>query len=301
MFEGRASAGKFVQLAKATDGLTVAQVVGRTRSVMEPKYDGHRILIGKTEQGNVRVFARSGEEKTGRLPKIEAEAHRILTPGTWIDGETVGFLPDGTQDWGLAQSGLGSHAGDTDGRLTFVAFDILSVGGTDARPATLEQRRQVLEAALKDAGPVIQVTPQMEATDENYERLLALGFEGAITKDLSKPYASGKKGAGWNKHKATRTADVVVMGFTEGNGSISGLIGAIEYGQVRDGVLVRRGKCSGMTMAERVEMSRNRNEWVGRVIEMKYQTITTDGSFLFPRFLHERTDKGEVDCIWDAA
>jgi ATP-dependent DNA ligase len=301
MFEQHAARKGFVQLAKATDGLTVAQVVGRTRSVMEPKYDGHRIVIGMTESG-VRVFARSGEEKTGRLPKIEAAlaAHGNFTVGTWIDGETVGFLPDGTQDWGLAQSGLGSHAGDTGGRLTFVAFDVLAVGGTDARPATLEQRRQVLEAVLKGIdSPLVQVTPQMEATDENYEKLLALGFEGAITKDLSKPYASGKKGAGWNKHKATATADVVVMGFTKGDGSIAGLIGAIEYGQVKDGVLTYRGKCSGMTMAERVEMTQNKEAWIGRTIEMKYQTVTDSGSFLFPRFLHKRYDKTAEDCKWD--
>jgi ATP-dependent DNA ligase len=278
---------------------SVAEAVGNRPAILEPKYDGIRLLVNVTESG-VKMYARSGNSKTGKLPAIEAELAANLPVGTWLDGEAVAFNTDGTQDWGGAQSVMGAgtaKAAATSSRIRLVVFDLLAHGGLDARSLPLRNRRELLESIFATGNfDKVQLSTTLPATDESHEALLELGFEGSMVKHLDAPYMSGKRAACSLKLKATDTVDCVVTGFTPGKGAFNGLIGAIEFVHYTEDGTAIAGKCSGMTVAVRQAMTADQAAMVGQVIEVSYMTRMPSGTLRHPQYKRTRTDKTAAEC-----
>lgn len=97
----------------------------------------------------------------------------------------------------------------------------------------------------------------------------------------------------WAKHKLVQTADVVCVGFKDGDGKYLGLVGAIECA-LADGTVVAR--CSGMSDAERVRISDDPDAYIGRVLEVSYQYVGSRGRLRHPRFVRWRDDKRAAEC-----
>jgi ATP-dependent DNA ligase len=283
----------------------VASVIGSADCILELKLDGIRLMAHVTDTGT-RTFTRSGKEQTGKLPAIEAELFANLPAGTWVDGEIVSLRirEDGSVEhhWGDAQSVMGSNvdrAARGSGVLTYSVFDVMSIGGTDARSLPLSSRRALLEQAFRDGTySAVVLTPQMEATDANVANIIALGFEGAMVKRLSSPYASGQRGRGWHKIKATDTVDAVVMGYQPGEGRFDGQLGALLLGQYdASGTLIQVAKASGMTDAVRLEMSTNPGAHIGTVVEFAHMGKMPSGGYRHPQFKRARPDKPAAECV----
>jgi ATP-dependent DNA ligase len=242
------------------------------------------------------------------MPAIESEMSD-LTPGTVLDTEVVAFKTldngDVIHERGVVQSVLGSgtaKAALCSASLTLVVFDLIAHGGIDARSLPLSKRREYLKMLFDNAqfSKRVQIIPQLDATDESHEKLIDLGYEGSVVKWLDAPYGSGKRGAGWFKLKPQATVDAVVMGYKPGTpgSSFDGMVGAIEFGQYdKDGVLQKRGRCSGMDWAERVEITANPDKYLGTVIEVAHmgaQKPTANnplGALLHPQFKCFRPDR----------
>jgi bifunctional non-homologous end joining protein LigD len=296
---------KLVQNAEAKPSVEAA--VGSHDSILEPKYDGWRTVWRTDADGAARFWSRTGQELTGRMPAVEAEIARVFPPGSWIDGEVVAFeqTPAGVSvpKWGAVQSVLGSgvqKAALASSQLTLVVFDLLAHGGIDARALPFEKRRQLLEIVFEKSEfpTAVRLAPQFDATEENYEALVAAGYEGAVVKWLSAPYKSGARGAGWSKLKATATEDVIIVGFKPGENGFAGLVGALEFGQYdENGLLVHRGRCSGMDFDTRCAISKNPEAYVGKVFEMRHMGLTEPskphplGAFRHPQFKKWRPDR----------
>lgn len=294
---------------------SVAAAVGKHAAVLEPKMNGWRAVWKIDPSGHARSYTRNGNEMTGKMPAIEAALAEALPPGTILDSEVVAFgMKDGhlIHQWDKVQEALGSgtaKAALRSGVLTLVVFDLLAHGGIDARSQPYSKRRELLETVFKQAEfdpKLVLLIPKMEATDANYEALLAGGYEGGVVKLLDAPYASGQRGRGWFKVKSVDTADVVVMGFKPGTAgsAFDGLVGAIDFGMTtQDGILVHRGRTSGVDWETRLAITANPGDYLGRVFELAYQEITKPsdthpfGAFLFPRFKHWRPDKSAEDCV----
>lgn len=59
------------------------------------------------------------------------------------------------------------------------------------------------------------------------------------------------------------------------------------------------GECSGITDGERCWITRNADECIGRVIEVKANELFKDtGKLRHPRFLRFRDDKDSLECTW---
>lgn len=266
-----------------------------TGLVMEPKFDGWRLLIHVGPNG-VNFYTRTGKAHAGKLPHIEAAvAH--MPVHTWIDGEVVALDDNGMPEWGAVQSVLGSNGIDHAGQLIYFAFDLLAFNTLDIRRLPLSERRKAMGQALAPSAN-FRLTPQFPADHQLHDQLVEQGYEGTIVKDPAKPYASGKRGQGWWKLKATDEMDVVIMGFKPGESGFAGMVGAIEFGQYQNGVLVNRGRCSGMDMKFRKELTANPNKYIGQVISMAYMGIMPSGSPRHPQFKRLRTDKPAKDCVW---
>ncbi|MFD7259630.1 ATP-dependent DNA ligase [Streptomyces sp. NPDC059874] len=183
----------------------------------EPKFDGHRLLVLRTEAG-VTLQARSGRIVTSAFPDLAAAAHQ-LPAGTVLDGEVVVWHA-GRTDFALVQR----RAAATAARAavlaqslpaSYAAFDVLELAGLDLRARPYERRRALLVDLLLPLGPPLQPVPMTtdpELAATWYETLPASGIEGLVVKRLDQPYPTGRRG--WQKLRHTDVRDAAVVGYT---------------------------------------------------------------------------------------
>ena len=130
------------------------------------------------------------------------------------------------------------------------------------------------------------VAADYEEIKAYHDKFVKLGYEGAMIKDIHAPYCFGRD---WSvmKFKAFFDADVPIVGMLEGTGKHSGKLGSfvVDY----KGVEVRVG--SGLTDELREQIWLDKDKHVGRIIEVRYQEETPDGSLRFPTFVCFRNDK----------
>lgn len=298
----KAANGKLAMLAqKPKPGQTMA-TFDDDRYVGEPKLDGWRLLIHVTEDG-VEIWTRNGKRHDGSLPTIEAELRENLPPGTWIDTEAVALhVVDGKVTTSSSKVGkiLGSNpakAQAMEDQITLMAFDLLAHGGIDATKVPFGQRRELLEQIFAGAEwKRTTLVPQLRPTEASYDALLAHGFEGMMVKDRKARYAPDARRQ--IKVKPELELDAILTGFTDGKDGFKGLIGAVTFGALdADGNLVELGKCSGMDMKVREDMTKNPGKYVGQPAEIKYLERHPTGGFRNPNF--KRLRGGELtvaDC-----
>lgn len=288
-----------VHKAQAVKGISAASF-DPAKYVMEPKYDGWRLLIYIGEDG-VHLFSHTGTNHNGKLPALEAEFAK-LPAGTWIDGEAVAFKVDGefvVHEWGSVQKVLGANvtkAATLADTITFVAFDLISHANIDARSLPFRRRRELLEAifAKYDFDAAI-LTPQMPPSEAGLTSLVAQGFEGAVVKALDSTYQSGARGAGQTKLKPQETSDFIVVGYKPGESGFTGMVGAIIFGAYHDGKLVEVGRCSGMDMRTREALTKDPKKYLGRVFECAHFGYMKD-AYRSPQWKRWRPDKDATEC-----
>jgi bifunctional non-homologous end joining protein LigD len=154
----------------------------------ELKWDGFRALVS-TEAG-LRVRSRRGWNMTPVLPEL-----RRLPKGLVLDGELVAWK--GKEPWfpNLRRRMLNS---DMSVPVTFVAFDLLRIDGTDLIERTYCERRDRLVSLGLD-GPGWATSETFEDGPALYASVCELGLEGVVAKKHSGRYRPGERG--WVKTK----------------------------------------------------------------------------------------------------
>lgn len=268
-----------------------------SKPVMEIKYDGWRLVV-IVEESRVSLWSRSGKEYTGRVPEIEAELAK-LPVGTILDGEIVDL---DTHDYIAVTNVFGKSVAkatqDQRDKLTFVAFDCLSIGDRQIATKTLNERREAftgLVGALDSDRVQYSIWHDLNA--ELYDNFLDRGYEGVIVKDAAMPYMKGKRGHGWFKIKATEETDVIVTGLPKnGNGKYFGQVGHVEVSQYQDGNLVQVATVNCPDDKTRLEMTSDPDAFLGKVFTLKHYGKIVDG-FRHPNFVRWREDKPKEDCV----
>jgi bifunctional non-homologous end joining protein LigD len=158
--------------------------------VHEIKHDGYRMLAF-IEDGKVRLLSRRRYDWTKRLSIIADALKPLAHRQAIIDGEVA--APDET---GVTRaSDMRDAIHRKRHRLAYFAFDLLWIDGTDLRRKTLLERKRALRSLLRPAmktGRVFYVD-HLEGLhgQELYRRLVALGGEGVVSKEVDAPYQSG--------------------------------------------------------------------------------------------------------------
>ncbi|MER6139118.1 ATP-dependent DNA ligase [Streptomyces sparsogenes] len=202
-----------VEVALARPVQAFPDPAGR-RLAYEPKFDGHRVLIFRTED-DVLLQARSGRIVTTAFPDLR-DAAEGLPAGTVLDGEVVVWT-GGRTDFAAVQK----RAAATRARAarlarelpaSYAAFDLLAAGDQDLRPLAYERRRARLVALLEPYGPPLQPVPMTtdpELAATWYDTLPEVGVEGLVIKSLGQPYRAGRH---WWKLRHSETREAVVVG-----------------------------------------------------------------------------------------
>ena len=204
----------------------------------EAKYDGYRLVIA-LEGGRARAFTRNHADWSDRFAPVCRVVEALPAASAVLDGEAVAFDSAGVSRFELLQKALGAHPE----RIAYVAFDLLELNGHDLRGMPLAQRKDLLRTLLADE-PATSLLRYAEHVDssaaELYAKACSAGLEGVVCKRADSRYVAGR-GRDWQKVKCRHTQELVVGGFTEGQGS-RGDIGSLLVGTYDASRLVYAGR-----------------------------------------------------------
>jgi DNA ligase-1 len=234
-------------LAQPADSLQDA--LGRiSPAAVETKLDGVRIQVHRSG-ADVALFTRTLDDVTARLPELVAAALALPARELVLDGEAIALRPDGRpHPFQVTASRLGSRTAVERLRaelpLTPQHFDVLHVDGEDLLDRPGSERAEVLDRLVPTGQRAARiVAAALEPAQAAFAAALAAGHEGVVVKDLSAPYAAGRRGGGWLKVKPRHTLDLVVLAVEWGHGRRSGLLSNLHLGaRGPDGAFVMLGK-----------------------------------------------------------
>ena len=181
----------------------------------EIKFDGYRALIA-VAGSKVAVYTRNGLDWTDKFAPLVAHLAALDLPPALIDGEIVAYDSQGNPDFSSLQNvlkrGRGAQTAATP--LSFHAFDLLELGGTDFAQLTNVERKERLEAVLANAAPPIHLADHVIGAGEKlFAAMCASGQEGIISKRIDGKY-QGKRSRNWLKVKCILRQEFVIVGAT---------------------------------------------------------------------------------------
>lgn len=188
--------------------------------IWELKFDGYR-LMARLEDGRARLFTRNGNDWTGKMPRLAQAVASLPLKSGWIDGEVL--MPDaqGIPDFQALQNAFDGEATDD---LVFYVFDLPYADGKDLRSCPLVERRTRLGALVQaSSSDRIRFSAAFEALPSDLiSSACQLGFEGVIGKRKNGAYTS-RRSSDWVKLKCTHRQEFVIGGYTDPQGSRTGL------------------------------------------------------------------------------
>lgn len=223
--------------------------------VYEPKWDGFRALPFK-DGDKVHLCSRNGQPLERYFPEV-VELLGNQLPDCILDGEL--FIPTAS---GLDFETLQQRIHPANSRVqmlakknpaSFVAFDLLAIGGDDWRDRPFHERRKKL-LELVPVGQTLFSTPQTpdrQVATDWFHQFEGAGLDGVIARRLELPYVPGKRVMVKVKHG--RTADCVVGGYRAGKAENT--VGALLLGMYDDaGTLHHVGHTSSFTAKQKKEL-----------------------------------------------
>jgi DNA ligase-1 len=255
----------------AASAPTVAAALERVSpAAVDWKIDGIRVQLHRSGD-TVRVYSRTLDDITARVPEIAAAALALRADTAVLDGEAVALRPDGrprpfqvtsaraasqprSGPPGAGQPGAAQPRADRDPLpLSLFLFDVLHLDGQDLIDVPASERFARLTAVT----PPELLIPRLVTTDvaeaeEFFAAAIERGHEGVVVKSVDAPYGAGRRGSDWIKVKPRHTLDLVVLAAEWGHGRRQGWLSNLHLG-ARDpetGGMVMLGKTfKGLTDA----------------------------------------------------
>lgn len=253
------------------------------RYVAEEKHDGFWAEVTTDEAGRiVRLVGRSGKTFDG-----ESVRGLIGFQTGLASSVLIGELEAGTEAANLRNAKL-NH------RRVWV-FDVVKLLGNDTRVLTYEQRRQLLELALKNGSDRIKFVRQVTSGfTAFFADVNASDGEGLVLKRLGKKYVpqgSDGKTDDWIRCKRFRYVDYVVMDIGKSDGGSPNF----QVGLYVNGTL------KNVATIKNIPDGLDYKILVGRVIECKGAEVHGSGALRHGHYERTRDDKDPDECTLEAA
>lgn len=220
--------------------------------IHEIKFDGYRAQAHLHSRAAI-IYTRRGYDWTTAFQTIADDLARARAKSVVLDGEVVVLDAEGRSDFRLLQQDLAQ--GRTD-RLTYFAFDLLELNGTDLREQPLSERKARLHKFVKGlTGSRIRLSDHVETDSAALlDHACAIRVEGIVSKRKDSPYRSGRTES-WIKVKCNKSNDFPIIAFVEKLGAKPRRIASMYLGQRKNGKLVYAGKAqTGFTNAQLYEI-----------------------------------------------
>jgi len=257
---------------------------------IEPKLDGIRCLA-VVENAVAKLYTRAGKEIVNFNDTVGKEIC-ILRDGVY-DGEIM------STDFRALMQQVNRKEDKDISEVYFAIFDYIPLTEWYASKGelSLEERKYALnetyEMNNKRHHFKYLKLVSLEICDANqtvikkiHDEYVSQGYEGAMIKDMFSPYSFSRD---WSvmKYKDFFDVDAEVIGMLEGTGKHTGKLGSFVINH--KGKEVRVG--SGLNDELREQLWIEPESHIGRIIEVRYQEETPDGSLRFPTFVCFRNDK----------
>ena len=294
----------------------------------EPKWDGIRAIAMCGV--DTRLVSRNDKDIAVAYPELHDLHDHVVALDAMLDGEIVAFEAGVPSFQRLQQRmhlrderRIEQMAGQIP--VVYMVFDILFIDGRDLTSEPLSERRRILEETIV-ASDELQLSP---ITEEDgvalFDATAEQGLEGIMAKRLDSKYQPGARSRDWLKVKVTFDADVVIVGWTEGEGRRAGSLGslvmavydgdALRYvGNVGTGfdraaledAMDRLGQLEEADRPFPSDVVRSRPElrgahWVAPelVARIEHRQLTDSGRLRAPSFQGFREDKRPEECTYD--
>jgi bifunctional non-homologous end joining protein LigD len=187
----------------------------------EVKWDGYR-AVATMRGGEIELRSRNDNRLNERFPTVVRALERALrTPDCVLDGEIVAVGADGRATFSAMQQG---KEGTT---YLYVAFDALEVEGEPLVDLPLTERRARLAGLVDPRRGQVQVSDAFDDGEALYRAAQEQRFEGVVSKRADSRYEPGKRSRNWLKVKTHGRQELVVVGYTKGEGRRSSLFGSL--------------------------------------------------------------------------
>ena len=202
----------------------------------EFKWDGVR-AIAAVAGDQLRLFSRNGNDITGGYPELTVLGELVGGRPVLLDGEIVTLGQAGRPEFGLLQQRM--HVRSPSPELvarvpiSYYVFDLLDLDGHRLLKRSYQQRRELLAALdLNNGSPLVREPPNYP--DVTGRALLEVarqhGLEGVVGKRSGSRYEPGRRSPAWIKTALFHTQEVLVGGWTPGQGRRAGTLGALLLG-----------------------------------------------------------------------
>jgi bifunctional non-homologous end joining protein LigD len=263
----------------------------------ELKWDGMRALCA-VDGPRVAIWSRHGTDFSSYFPELGGLAAALKGRTVVLDGELVCVGDDGRPSFARVRRRWLPAAGARATTLarrwpaTFVAFDVLELGGQRLLDCPYEERRQAL-AGLGLADRHWIVTAHHVGSGA---ALLAASreqrFEGIVAKRLDSRYRPGRRSPHWLKIKNYQSAHFIIGGWVSSTAS------------PLEALLVGQAHASGIVFAGTVEFGLQGNrrdlEQLLAVIPSSHSPFTSGYAPRGAHFVEPRL-RARVRYIgWDA-
>jgi bifunctional non-homologous end joining protein LigD len=202
---------------------------------VEVKWDGIR-AIAYCRPGRVELQTRNLNDVSAQYPEVRRISRALGAHDAVLDGELVAFDENGKPSFERLQQRIHNTDENVVRRrmkthpVVYVVFDLLYLDGEDLTCEPYTRRRELLEG-LELTGDAWQ-TPGYSVGQA--KELLAAskeqGLEGVMLKRLDSTYSPGKRTGAWLKVKNVSRQEMVIGGWTPGEGRRKEHLGALLVG-----------------------------------------------------------------------
>lgn len=203
----------------------------------EVKWDGMRLVANVDEA--VRLTSTNGIDATLRFPELHGLADHLGDHRAVLDGEVVALDEHGRSSFSALQARM--HLTDparvaqlrSEVPVQYVIFDLLHLDGHDTVDLPYVDRRRLLTSLIDPSAGWLVPAHQVGDGAALLEAATRRGLEGVMAKRLDSTYRPGKRSSAWRKVKVRRGQEVVIGGWSTGEGGRAASFGALLVG-VRD-------------------------------------------------------------------
>jgi DNA ligase 1 len=217
--------GTAVQPMLAASAPNPEEAVAKTGlpAIVDFKLDGVRVQVHR-KGSKITIFTRSLDDVTARMPDVVALVADLPSDQMVLDGEVLALNTEGRPELFQVVASRTMSSADVPAaaeRLPLQAFffDLLRLDDHDLLDQPLTRRIEVMAKILPPSLIVPRaVCSDLEEVSTVFGDAVTKGYEGLVVKNLSAPYAAGRRDSAWVKLKPRHTFDLIVIAAEWGHG-----------------------------------------------------------------------------------